>query len=90
MDKSFVQMRNFMLLTETINRLNEEPMILSEVPTEGAPTRSILEDLSDAVFKMRAFTESREGDLGLGVELGMQRAADMIENVINRHAQKDR
>jgi hypothetical protein len=41
--------------------------------------------LLDVVFKLRSFTESQDGEVGFGIELGMQRAADMIENVIARH-----
>lgn len=59
-----------------------EPTVVEAV----APTfHAIFEDLQDVVFKLRAFTESREGDLGLGVELGMQRAADMLDNLLSRH-----
>jgi hypothetical protein len=84
MDESFVQMRDFMVITENLIGPDiEQPAIIAE--TRVVLHGTILEDLQDAVFKMRAFTESREGDLGLGIELGMQRAADMIDNVINRH-----
>lgn len=48
----------------------------------------LLEDLANVVFKLRAFMESSEGDVGLGIEMGMQRAADMIENIINRYGQQ--
>ena len=50
----------------------------------------LLEEMSEVVFKLRAFTESADdGDLALGIEIGMQRAADMIENVLNRHIGKE-
>ena len=37
------------------------------------------------MFKLRAFLESSGGDYALGVEAGMQRAADMVENALRRH-----
>jgi hypothetical protein len=89
MDKSLVQMRDFMILTESLVEPDEAPIRLIDEPETMTPMRSIYEDLQDAVFKMRAFTESCDGDVGFGVELGLQRAADMIENVINRHRGKD-
>lgn len=46
------------------------------------------EEISDVVFKLRAFMESSEGELGLGIEMGMQRAADMIETVLDRCVQQ--
>jgi hypothetical protein len=84
MDEAFQQMREFILASERLNtehEATEQPL----VETPLLPESGLLEDLNDIVFKLRAFTESREGELGLGVELGMQRAADMIENAIRRH-----
>lgn len=77
------EMREFMTLTDGLIGADESVEIIADTATVFAST--ILEDLRDAVFKMRAFTESRDGDIGFGVELGMQRAADMVENIINRH-----
>jgi hypothetical protein len=48
---------------------------------------SLLEDFGAVIFKLRAFMESSGGEYALGVETGMQRAADMIENVLKRHGQ---
>jgi hypothetical protein len=83
-------MRDYMMMTE--NLILPEPESFDEgVVEEAAPAPManaiILEDLRDLVFKLRAFMESREGDLGLGIELGMQRAAEMIENLLARHSQ---
>jgi len=87
MDEALLQMRDFIMASE---RLNAEHEPDAEVIVETSlPPESLLEDLNDIVFKLRAFTESREGELGLGVELGMQRAADMIENAIKRHHHGD-
>ncbi len=90
MDESFVQMREFIMASEQLNTAQHDcdEHVLTE--TLLSPDTKLLEDLNDIVFKLRAFTESREGELGLGVELGMQRAADMIENAIKRHGEIER
>lgn len=49
---------------------------------------NLLNEMNDVVFKLRAFMESTEGDIGLGIEMGMQRAADMIQNVLNRYGEQ--
>jgi hypothetical protein len=87
-DLSFQQMREFIGMTE--NLVGSDRALLAEdtnpVEPDMVPSLYLMfEDLQNVVFKLRAFTESREGDIGLGIELGMQRAADMIENVLKRH-----
>jgi hypothetical protein len=89
MDESFVQMRDFIMASERLNPEHEQYDEPALMETRPPPESSLLEDLNDIVFKLRAFTESREGELGLGVELGMQRAADMIESAIKRHHHGD-
>ena len=56
---------------------------------EPAPEHPCISECRDVVFKLRAFMESAGGDYALGVEHGMQRAAEMIENIIRRHEQGD-
>ena len=89
-EASFQQMREFIMASERLNTEHAPvEQALDEVIRPSDP--HLLEDLlNDIVFKLRAFTESREGELGLGVELGMQRAADMIETAIKRHHGEDR
>lgn len=48
-----------------------------------------INECREVVFKLRAFMESAGGDYALGVEHGMQRAAEMIENIIRRHEKGD-
>ena len=81
----FRQMREFIVATE---HLIEQDDVETPTPLAEAiqPDVSLIEDLERIVFKLRAFMESEGGDLALGVEMGMQRAADMIERVIKRHA----
>ena len=45
----------------------------------------VLEELRESIFKLRSHMENEDSDHSLGVEEGMQRAADMIENLIRRH-----
>jgi hypothetical protein len=80
-------MRSYIMATEQLNHEVDEIIPLAETITQ--PGRTLLEDLGDIVFRLRAFMESNGGDYGLGVETGMARAADMIENALKRHSQGD-
>ena len=51
----------------------------------AADAAAILAELRDCAFRMRAFCEASGGDFALGVETGMQRCAEMVENLIRRH-----
>ena len=77
-------MRDFMVLVESyalpIHHI--EPDVVEAV--EAAPPEAILADLHDLVFKLRAYTENADGERSLGIEEGMQRAADMIDNLTRR------
>lgn len=63
--------------------INEEAVAVNFRPAE----HPIVADLRDLSFKMRAFCETQGGDYALGVETGMQRCADMIDNLIRRHTE---
>lgn len=63
---------------------------VEEAPPEVEVEHPILQECRDLVFKLRAFMESDAGgDYALGVETGMQRAADMVENLIKRFENGD-
>ncbi len=83
------KMREFMLLAEAYADVDAVTLIEGEtIEVDFRPAdHPLLADLRDVVFRMRAFCEAEGGDFGLGVETGLQRAADMIENVIRRHTQ---
>jgi len=55
----------------------------------------IIEELREVIFKLRSHTENGEGydgesdEKALGVEEGMMRAADMIENLLRRYEHID-
>lgn len=77
-------MRSYIMATEQLT--NEmEPVAETEPLNEDTDPGSLLADLDTVIFKLRAFMESSGGDYALGIETGMQRAADMIENVLRRH-----
>ena len=86
------KMADFMRITEGLfcshePEIPEEPLNESFVVTDK--TSSLINDLEDLIVKMRSFMESDSGEYALGVETGMQRAADMIENAIRRNRGND-
>lgn len=88
MNERYLQMREFIMATERLNLAEAaadcpEPII--ETSVSDVPVTVPVTELGDIVFKLRAFMESADGDYALGVESGMQRAADMIENLIRRY-----
>jgi hypothetical protein len=86
MDGSLGQLREYMMITERLMQAEYGPQEESiEIAEPVRQEVTLIEDMNDVVFKLRAFMESTDGEVGLGIEMGMQRAADMIENVLNRH-----
>jgi len=87
MDEPFKQMREFLMVMEDLNPHDtvEQPEPLIESPSTDV---TLVQELADVVFKLRAFMESSNDEYALGVETGMQRAADMIENAIRRHTDR--
>ena len=84
----FVQMKEYIMITEHYVQADNEPEILVEAQEISSVNVCLISDLKDVVFKLRAFTESESNDdLGLGIELGMQRAADMIEQIIYHYSE---
>lgn len=82
----FQRMRSYIMATEQLTHDDGEPLPLTEDVTRS--DRTLLEDLGDIIFRLRAFMESNGGEYGFGVETGMGRAADMIENALKRHSQE--
>ena len=88
MEDPFAQMREFIVATEMLTSpvQSDEPIALTEADvSHPIPDVALREDLDRIIFKLRAFMESAGGDYSLGVETGMARAADMIENALKRH-----
>lgn len=67
---------------------SDDEVIHEVVVPSSDQTSSLMSEMNDVVFKLRAFMESTEGDVGLGIEMGMQRAADMIQSVLDRHGEQ--
>ena len=91
-----IQMREFISITDAL--LQEyvqfsQPVLVEhvvEAPQEEVFEHPLLQECRDLVFKLRSFMESEAGgDYAFGMESGMQRAADMIENLIRRHEKGD-
>lgn len=89
MDAQNNMMRNFIVLAEDYVAANTgadapEPEPLVEVDEPSVLV--LLRELEDTVHRLRAHLEPADGepDQALGVEIGMQRAADLIESVIRR------
>lgn len=78
-------MRSYIMATEQLT--NEAEPVAETVPLNEDTEHpgSLVADLDTVIFKLRAFMESSGGDYALGFETGMQRAAEMIENVLRRH-----
>lgn len=86
------QMRSFILLAEAMRfeETEQQPVNDDTAPPQNSVIGPVLQhDLDEIVFRLRGFMETSGGDFALGVETGMQRAADMIENLIRRHSQGD-
>jgi hypothetical protein len=84
-------MRTYIVLAEAATTgLDEETAkIVEETPVVETETPIIMHDLGELVFKLRGFMETSSGEYALGVETGMQQAADMIENLIRRYNKGD-
>lgn len=82
-------MRGYMRLAESLVLAElDEPAPEPAAMPESAPDRAeaILAELREIVSKLRSHTEhGANADEAVGVEIGMQRAADMIERVIGTH-----
>lgn len=83
------QIRCFIAITEAAF---VGPMPQTEVLTEEALVEQatpvidtdIQQKLDDLIFKLRNYQDSGSGDYAAGIEAGMNQAADMLENLINR------
>ena len=92
MDNNIIQMREFIMLTEEIASALA-PVALSPIGGADEPgghagtdDGALMSGLGDLVEKLRSHSEDGDGEQSLGVEMGMQRAADMIDRLLRRHA----
>jgi len=81
------------LAYERLARLKEEQefdhaldaQMLKEDTVVSNIRHPVMDELNDICERLRAYMESAGGDYALGVETGMSRAAEMIENLMKRH-----
>lgn len=93
----FAQMRGFIDITDELlwefARITRPQVVVltesAETPVDNTVEHPILSEARDIIFKLRSFMEDSSGDYALGVENGMQRAADMIENLVRRYEKGD-
>ncbi len=79
--------RNYIEITSQMITESEEVLHEEVIITEDAqvPTPNPIEDQMDnLIFKLRSYQDPDSGEYAAGVEAGMSRAADMIENMLNR------
>lgn len=85
MDDLMAQMRDYIMASENLNYPEPdivEPEVLVEAVVQ--PDTALLEAMHDVIFKLRSYMEP-DTECAFGVELGMQRAADILERTIRRH-----
>jgi hypothetical protein len=89
------QMKEFINVTDELlacyaNVTRPELMLVENiVENDVSVEHPIISECRDLVFKLQTFMEDSAGDYALGVETGMQRAAEMIGNLIKRHEKGD-
>ena len=81
-----LEMRRFIRLVEDHQY---EPIIEFHEPVVDQDEASIKDDLVDLVSKLNNHYEADDSEEALGIELGMRRAADMIENLLRKYTEKD-
>lgn len=72
-----------MLLTAA----STQPTILTEdlaEPPVFMLDQQLEDDLNGLIFKLRSYQDPGSGEYAAGMEAGMNRAADMVQNLINR------
>ena len=70
------------MITESTEILREEVIITEDAQVQPQP--ELEEKIEHLIFKLRSYQDPDSGEYSAGVEAGMSRAADMIENMLNR------
>lgn len=69
------------MIIEALNRMAEDTPEASPVPAPE-PVVDFLPELDDVIFRMRSYSEVEGSEeFRLGVETGLQMAAEMLENL---------
>ncbi len=81
------EIRNFIEIASIMITENEQVVRDDVILTEAAVPRlepEVDEQIQALIFKLRGYRDPEPGDFADGVESGMSRAADMIENMLER------
>jgi len=70
------------MLTESEEVVREEVIITEDAQVQ--PYNPLDDEINRLIFKLRSYQDPDSGEYSAGVEAGMSRAADMIENMLNR------
>ena len=81
--RGFINIANIMMVEPQPTMLTEDVAFIEYHP-EPALDENTQEELESLIFKLRSYQDSESGDYAAGVEAGMNRAADMLENLVNR------
>jgi hypothetical protein len=79
--------RNYIEIASTMLTESEEVVRDEVIITEDAqvqPHNDLEDEFNRIIFKLRSYQDPDSGEYSAGVEAGMSRAADMIENMLNR------
>lgn len=80
MDDSFIKMRGFIKLFEE----DDVPEIIDD-DVLSDQNKSIIADLRLLIDKLNNHMETDDTEQSLGVEMGFQRVASMIENLVKKY-----
>ncbi len=70
------------MLTESEEVVRDEVIITEDAQVQ--PHNPLDDEINRLIFKLRSYQDPDSGEYSAGVEAGMSRAADMIENMLNR------
>jgi hypothetical protein len=70
------------MLTESEEVVRDEVIITED--TQVQPQNDLENEFNRLIFKLRSYQDPESGEYSAGMEAGMSRAADMIENMLTR------
>lgn len=84
--RSFIEIANIMNTPGDDVVLHEDVSIVgnSKDPDSQIIERSFEDRCADLIFKLRSYQDPEMGEYSAGVEAGMNRAAEMVENMVYR------
>lgn len=80
--------RKYIEITESLSMIPQElipqPVVFEPPVPEPQLDADIETKLEDLIFKLSSYQDPDMGEYSAGVEAGMTRAADMLQNLLNR------